>query len=216
MHRGVAELDDAVSVIILMESTAATCTLDAHDESSLFQDPTITVFPEADKADIEFLYDKAKVLEKYQMQNLLSQDESKILIEEKRKSQDSTKHAFDACWNTVINHNDPSIVVNTKKTVPGSSEVGNYENTQDHYGRCTQFSPNVRGACEHSGKSPNIPPTNLSYSWPTVQNDSNLSFYAPSNVQGRSIERGDTWNEPDKNRISSSKAKEGRKRRSAD
>jgi len=52
----------------------------------LFQDPTTTVFSEADKADIEFLHDKAKVLEKYQMQNLLSQDETKSLTEYKNDS----------------------------------------------------------------------------------------------------------------------------------
>jgi len=222
MHRGVAELDDAVSIIILMESTAATCTLDVYDESSLFQDPTITVFPEADRADIEFLHDKAKVLEKYQMQNLLSQDEIKSLTEYKKCFQDSNEYAIDTSWDTIINHNDSSIVVGTKNTIPGTCDVRNSENTQDHYGRCTQISPNFRSASQHRGnegislQSSNVLPTNLSHNWPMEQDSSNSVQNSLSYIQGPVTDGGDEWSDPEEHRTSPRKTKRGRKRRSAD
>lgn len=62
MHRNIVEVDDAVAIILLMESTVASTTHYSND--SLCVDPTAN-FPNENEADHEFLLMKAKVLEKY-------------------------------------------------------------------------------------------------------------------------------------------------------
>ena len=62
-----------------MECTVASCTENTnYDEHSFFRDPTATVFTD----DNQFLFDKEKVLERYNMRDRLTKSEMKILEED--------------------------------------------------------------------------------------------------------------------------------------
>jgi len=132
MYKNTAELDDAVAVVLLMEASVASCTSeDFRNEYFLSQDPTTTVFPDDDRADYEFLFDKAKVLGKYQMQNLLSSEEIQIL-------QENDGLPFN-------NQNDTDMHGNSN-TTNQNVYAGNIlpeDNVQDHYGRWTQCDKSI-------------------------------------------------------------------------
>ncbi len=112
MHRDEVKLDDAVAIIILMESSVASLT---QNNSNMLGGDPMADFPDDENADLEFLMNKVQILECYGMIEYLSQDEYKIVQNERSK---------------VVN--DPMMI-----------NWDNYQGTQnyqevDHYGRFTQ------------------------------------------------------------------------------
>ena len=80
MHRNAVELDDAVAVILLMESSVASTFSSSFNH--LFKDPTTTVFPDEDgTADREFILDEKNVLEKYELLEYLTPHEANAIEE---------------------------------------------------------------------------------------------------------------------------------------
>lgn len=119
MHRNVVELDDAVAVILLMESSVASCT--HNSDNSLCGDPTSS-FPDDNQADIDFLFLKVKVLEKYKMQGYLTAKERTILEKEQKRLMCDTELSWD---NIEFDYNE------AVTSTPASQKI-------DHYGRFTQ------------------------------------------------------------------------------
>ena len=117
MHRNVVEVDDAVAIISLMESTVASTT--HYSNNSLCGDPT-SDFPDDNQADVDFILMKAKVLEKYEMSHCLSNSDRLIIQNDQQQSSyDPTL----ASWETY----------QQSKVMATGSQV-----TIDHYGRLTQ------------------------------------------------------------------------------
>mmetsp|Transcript_25696 Transcript_25696/g.38457 ORF Transcript_25696/g.38457 Transcript_25696/m.38457 type:complete len:208 (-) Transcript_25696:1086-1709(-) len=125
MYRNIVELDDAVAVILLMESSVASCT--HNDNNSLCGDPTLS-FPDDDSADIDFIISKVKVLEKYDMQHCITPPERAVIENEERKL------AFDPAlmrsWENYENSREYQHQIL-------SPEETTYQ-AVDHYGRLTQ------------------------------------------------------------------------------
>jgi hypothetical protein len=120
MHRNTVELDDAVAIILLMESSVAS--ISHNDNNSLCGDPTSS-FPDDDIADLEFLQWKVQVLKKYDMEQCITPTEWTIIDNEQKNS------AYDPnleSWEQFENGNQ-----NTMTSPPQSQ-------TMDHYGRLTQ------------------------------------------------------------------------------
>jgi len=132
MHRNVVQLDDAVAIILLMESSVASYTQNSHD--SLYDDPT-SEFPNDDVTDVDFLFRKARVLERYQMQHHLTPDEFKIIEEQGRMS---NTEIMSNGWGNFegSNHAMNSNCGNNMSSMP--YDPPNMNSTQDHYGRLTQ------------------------------------------------------------------------------
>ena len=98
----------AVSVILIMECTVASCTENSnYDEHCFFRDPTATVFTD----DNQFLFDKAKVLERYNMHGRLTKKEMKIL------EKDGDNKNFSDAWCQSPN---ASVRMNVCLTAPSS------------------------------------------------------------------------------------------------
>ncbi len=112
MHRDIVQLDDAVAIIMLMESSVASLT--QNNYNSISDDPT-SDFPDDDYADIDFVLNKVKILENYNMQQFITTEEYRIV------------------------HNEQSKVA----TDPLMDSWDNYHNSSqtfqevDHYGRLT-------------------------------------------------------------------------------
>lgn len=120
MHRNVVELDDAVAVILLMESSVASCT---HNSNNFFCGDPTSSFPDENHADIEFLLWKVKVLEKYEMQNCLTPTECSILEKEQKRV---TYDVESTSWDNIQDTYHETVV-----STPVSQKM-------DHYGRFTQ------------------------------------------------------------------------------
>lgn len=125
MHRNVVEVDDAVAIILLMESSVASTTHNSNN--SLCGDPTSS-FPEDNQADLEFLLMKSKVLEKYDMLYCLSPIECALLEKEQQKQ--SICDVNMASW-----ENFQCDYMNVKPVV---ATPGGQQRIMDHYGRFTQ------------------------------------------------------------------------------
>jgi len=72
MFRNIVILDDAVSIILLMESSVLTRTSESFDENCLYKDPLNTIFFTDERADYYFLIEKEKILKKYGMNEYFS------------------------------------------------------------------------------------------------------------------------------------------------
>jgi len=127
MYRNVVTVDDAVAIILLMESSVASCTHNSNN--SLGSDPAAN-FPDDNDADIEFLLMKAKVLQKYNMLNCLSEDENAI-IEEEEKKQASYDPGLASWDNFESNHHHHH---QSNMFTPSGTQSMMF----DHYGRFTQ------------------------------------------------------------------------------
>ncbi len=141
MHRNVVELDDAVATVLLMECTVASTSMSSFN--TLYTDPTTAIFPEDSKADIEFLVEKRKVLEKYEMLDLISADEMKLLEDHDsvmaltHQQHEQNMHS----WENVGSSNDMMYSTNSANTfgnVPATSHHTGWSTQQDLYGRFTQ------------------------------------------------------------------------------
>jgi len=152
MHRNIVEVDDAVAVILLMECSVASTS--SSNFNVLFKDPATTVFPDEDGvADIEFILDKNKLLEKYHMLEYLTKDDLEFI-----KNHDSDRRTGTSQgdgWETLEVHQS---ILDPSQHVPLSNhEFGpdrhNLITSQDHYGRFTQTtsaSPPFNGAVWNS------------------------------------------------------------------
>jgi len=139
MHRNIVELDDAVAIILLMECTVASTSSSSFN--SLYTDPATAVFPDDNVADIEFVLDKRKVLEKYQMLDRLSQDEIEII--EKQNLLIVQNQADSNGWehieaNSSLSYSEPNCSALGHPGWTNTAVPGAVANTQDHYGRFTQ------------------------------------------------------------------------------
>ena len=113
MHREIVQLDDAIAVIILMESSVASL----NNYNSLGDDPT-SDFPDDDDADINFVMKKVKILEKYNMQENISMEEYRMVQnEQSRLATDMMANGWDDYHNSAQTFQE-----------------------MDHYGRFTQKS----------------------------------------------------------------------------
>lgn len=137
MHRNVVEVDDAVAVILLMECSVASTS--SSNFNVLFKDPATTVFPEEDgAADIEFVLDKKKVLEKYDMLEYLSKDDLDVI-----KNHDADQmHQSSHCdgWDA-LKANQSMYNPSKHCSLPNHGSGPNsytLVTSQDHYGRFTQ------------------------------------------------------------------------------
>lgn len=148
MHRDVVELDDAVAIILLMECTVASTSASSFN-SSLYVDPTTAVFPDDDAADIEFILDKMKVLEKHQMLDRLTPHEVRIIEERNAASAIHNTQSNGNGWehieaeNSLQYSNAPTYPTPGKQHGLSPSNVtaaagGVVRTSQDHYGRFTQ------------------------------------------------------------------------------
>jgi hypothetical protein len=138
MHRNVVEVDDAVAVILLMECSVASTSSSTFNV--LFKDPATTVFPEEDgAADIEFILDKKRVLEKYDMLEYLTKDDIDIIKNHDTDPRNGTSSSSDG-WDTVTAHQ--SVFNHSQQSSlpdPGSGPRRcALVTSQDHYGRFTQ------------------------------------------------------------------------------
>ena len=79
MYRDIVQLEDAVSIILLVESSVASFTSGFHGDDCFSKDPLNTIFPHEQEADFEFLCEKVKVLDRYEMRDRLSEEECRIL-----------------------------------------------------------------------------------------------------------------------------------------
>jgi Predicted ATPase involved in replication control, Cdc46/Mcm family len=137
MHRNIDEvLDDAVAVILLMECSVASTS--SSNFNVLFKDPATTVFPEEDgAADIKFVLDKKKVLEKYDMLEYLTKDDLDVI-----KNHDADQHRsshFDD-WDA-LKANQSMYSPSEHCSLPNHGSGPNrytLVTLQDHYGRFTQ------------------------------------------------------------------------------
>lgn len=138
MHRNVVELDDAVAVILLMECSVASTS--ASSFNTLFRDPTTTVFPDEDgTADMEFILDKRKVLEKYELLEYLTPDEAHAI---ENYNAGTIMHSDATGWENI----ETNLPVSYPSSIPigGASMQQEWSTTnpvvatQDHYGRYTQ------------------------------------------------------------------------------
>ena len=109
MYRDVVQLDDAIAIIILTESSVVN--LSQNNYNSLGGDPT-SDFPEEDYADIDFVLNKVKILENYNMRNHITVDEYQIFC-----------NVVDPSVDVWENHNN--------------NATQSYQEI-DHYGRLTQ------------------------------------------------------------------------------
>jgi DNA helicase MCM9 len=143
MYRSVVEIDDAIAVILLMESSVASTS--ASSFNSLYADPATTIFPNDDSADIEFLLDKHKVLQKYNMLHCLNDTECQRLEEHSRKMKQLSVNFGE----NKGEGKPPNAPQNNSWNAIGSSQSFPYLTpsqkttsllTQDHYGRYTQKS----------------------------------------------------------------------------
>ena len=125
MYRNVVELDDAVAVILLMESSVASCT--HNDNNSLCGDPTLS-FSDDDNVDVEFLLGKVKVLERYDMQHCITPPEHVIINNEERKL--TGDPALQRSWDQYENSREYQHQILS----PGEPTY----QAMDHYGRLTQ------------------------------------------------------------------------------
>ena len=138
MHRNVVELDDAVAIILLMESSVASCTQNntgyGNSDSSLYSDPTAS-FPDENEADLEFLLSKARVLEKYGMTDCLTPMECKIIQKEQHQS-----NIHDPSWDNYQNEYNNNGNIGSMMSTPagGRAYSSQFSMSTDHYGRFTQ------------------------------------------------------------------------------
>jgi len=133
MHRNVVELDDAIAVILLMECSVASTS--ATSFNSLYTDPTNAIFPDDDVADTEFILEKMKVLEKYQMLDRLTDDEVKIITEQNAMAQYSNE-ADPNGWDDI--EANQSMPYSSPPSYDHNHPSHDNNVTQDHYGRFTQ------------------------------------------------------------------------------
>lgn len=136
MYRNVVELDDAVAVILLMECSVAS-TSPSSAFNPLFKDPATTVFQDEEgEADIEFLSEKKKLLEKYNMGEFITKEEHEIIH---RHGGESVYMGNEPTWDSVEAKQASNYSV---PTFPSQGPTDYYEQdfvtTQDHYGRYTQ------------------------------------------------------------------------------
>jgi len=117
MFRDIVNIDDVVSVILLMESSVATTSSDGIDSFCMFQDPLNSNFPMESDADWKFLCDKVAVLTHYNMSNYLTDHERNII------SQKSNEREF----------RDDYIKLSHKIDISSCNE--------DHYGRMHPSQP---------------------------------------------------------------------------
>jgi len=138
MHRNVVELDDAVAVILLMECSVASTSSSSFN--NLFRDPSSTVFPDEDgTADMEFILDKKKVLEKYDLLEYLTPDEAHAI---EKYNVGTMQHSDATGWENI----ETNLPVSYPSSIPTGSASRQQEwstsnpvvATQDHYGRYTQ------------------------------------------------------------------------------
>ena len=135
MHRNIVELDDAVAVILLMECSVASTSSSSFN--NLFKDPTTTVFSDEDgAADTEFILDKRKVLEKYQLLEYLTPYELQMI---EKYNAGTMQHSDATGWENVEGNSGyeghTSLVPGGHQDWPATNPV---MTTQDHYGRYTQ------------------------------------------------------------------------------
>lgn len=125
MHRNIVNLDDAVAVILLMECSAASTSMSSFN--TLYTDPTTYVFPGNGFADVEFILEKRKVLEKYEMLDRLTADEIRVIKDQNIMSQN---YSNVPSWDNV----QPNDTVMFTATETDKS----WNTDQDLYGRFTQ------------------------------------------------------------------------------
>ncbi len=119
MHRNIVEVDDAVAIISLMESTVASTT--HYSNVPLCGDPTAN-FPNENEADHEFLLMKAKVLKKYDMDMSSCLSPAEMCFLQKEETQ-SDYNLTKKSWEDY--QNQPGLIP--------CNQSG-----YDHYGRSTQ------------------------------------------------------------------------------
>ena len=141
MHRTIVNLDDAVSIILLMECTAASTSMSSFN--TLYTDPTTYVFPGNGFADVEFILQKRKVLDKYEMLDRLTANEVRVIEDQNLMSQNNFNVQS---WDN-MEPNDAVIFSTTETDDSWNAE-------QDLYGRFTQKttpSPSFRHTREDIG-----------------------------------------------------------------
>ncbi len=140
MHRNNVELDDAVAIVLLMECTVASTSMSSFN--TLYTDPTTAIFPEDNQADIQFLVEKSKVLEKYEMTHLLSADEMKLLEDHNNVMALAHQHEQNMhSWDRVGASHDMMYSTesgNAHGNIQGTSPYADWNTQQDLYGRFTQ------------------------------------------------------------------------------
>lgn len=141
MHRTIVNLDDAVAIILLMECTAASTSMSSFN--TLYTDPTTYVFPGNGFADVEFILQKRKVLDKYEMLDRLTANEVRVIEDQNLMSQNNFNVQS---WDN-MEPNDAVIFSTTETDDSWNAE-------QDLYGRLTQKttpSPSFRHTREDIG-----------------------------------------------------------------
>jgi hypothetical protein len=143
MFRNTVELDDAIAVILLMECSVASCSSNIGGGNTLYKEPTTYVFPDSDVADIEFLCEKANILERYNMLDRLSAKECAI-IQENATSPNYSGTPTDS-WD---NREEQSFLPQVAPPANPLDDYAQYHQhqspandghlAQDHYGRFTQ------------------------------------------------------------------------------
>lgn len=157
MYRNIVELDDAIAVILLMESSVASTSASSFD--SLYADPATTVFPNDDVADIEFLLDKQKVLHKYNMLNFLNEEERQRLEEHAHKVKTLAGTTMQEGKPSASSQNNSWDPIGSSQSYPffTPSQKTNSFSTQDHYGRYTQKStPSPSTSAHDQNQNPQI------------------------------------------------------------
>ena len=114
MFRSIVTLDDAVSVILIMETSEAN-SRSSFDFGDLCNDPMKDIFTSSLNADEDFMKDKFRVLSKYGMLSLVSKNETERYP-----------------WLSDLNQ--------TAKDILSPIKQNAVNNVEDHYGR-TQPSP---------------------------------------------------------------------------
>ena len=130
MFRNSVEIDDAIAIILLMECSVAGCSSFGNGGNTLFKDPTTYVFPDNDVADIEFLFEKANILERYGMLDRLSPKECAIIQENARSN---IQNSAD-CWD----QREEQSFLPSQETSSNNGDHSTNDFPQDHYGRQTQ------------------------------------------------------------------------------
>ena len=168
MFRSTVELDDAIAVILLMESSVAACSSSNISSGGggniLYKEPTTYVFPDSDVADIQFLCEKANILERYNMLNRLSAKECESIQENARISQNYHPNPTSGGWDSREEESSflpqevvlapPMDTLDEHHCQQEHQSPGNHEHlAQDHYGRFTQPSkknnvPSSPSTCE--------------------------------------------------------------------
>lgn len=150
MFRNVVELDDAVAIILLMECTVASTS--ASSFQSLYVDPATALFPADDVADVQFVLNKMKVLQKYHMLDRLTSDERSLIEDHTPVTVPSAKGFYEphinggGGWDDIETTNSNQYIGPPPHMTPGkqnhyspsfaTNEVA--KTSQDHYGRFTQ------------------------------------------------------------------------------